>query len=206
MAAVHLLTAVVLNFVQFWQTSGQGKNRIFLVAIKYLFVMSTRFIGCNSTTLAKLIALSTTQNSTKAYSREVPNSPAVEDSQVFFYGFPALWLSNTALMCISCALRPVDVKFRWLVHSISSVEDTEMQLTLIFPPPSLLGSAKTWQMYHAWKKTKKSTPNSCTTTTISDDCIQEIAFYRRIVSYFMCRNEIAIAIAEEWDSHTAVVK
>ena len=79
-----------LYFVQFWQASGEGQNRIFLVAIKYLFVMSTRFIGCNSTTLAKLIALSTTQNSTKAYSREVPNSPAVEDSQVFF-----LWLSCT---------------------------------------------------------------------------------------------------------------
>jgi len=41
MAAVQLLTAVVVNFVQIWQTSGQGKNRTFLVAIKYLVVMST---------------------------------------------------------------------------------------------------------------------------------------------------------------------
>jgi len=38
MAAVQLLTAVVLNFVQIWQTCGQGK---ILVAIKYLVVMST---------------------------------------------------------------------------------------------------------------------------------------------------------------------
>jgi len=52
MAAIQLLTAVVLNLVQFWQTSGQGKNRAFLVTIKYLVVMSTCFICCNSTTLA----------------------------------------------------------------------------------------------------------------------------------------------------------
>jgi len=38
MAAIQLLTAVVLNFVQIWQTCGQGK---ILVAIKYLVVMST---------------------------------------------------------------------------------------------------------------------------------------------------------------------
>ena len=53
MAAIQLLTVVLLNFVQFWQTSGQGKNRAFLASC------STCFIGCNSTTLAKLIALST---------------------------------------------------------------------------------------------------------------------------------------------------
>jgi len=41
MAAIQFLTAVVLNLVQFWQTSGQGKNRTFLVTIKYLVVMST---------------------------------------------------------------------------------------------------------------------------------------------------------------------
>jgi len=34
MAAIQLLTAVALNFVQFWQTSGQGKNRADLVATK----------------------------------------------------------------------------------------------------------------------------------------------------------------------------
>jgi len=48
MAAVQLLTAVVLNFMQIWQTCGQGKKRAFLVAIKYLVVMS-KFTVCNST-------------------------------------------------------------------------------------------------------------------------------------------------------------
>ena len=53
MAAIQLLTAVVLNFVQFWQTSGQSKNRAFLASC------SIGFIGCSTTKLAKLIALST---------------------------------------------------------------------------------------------------------------------------------------------------
>ena len=67
MAAIQLLTAVVLNFMQFWKTRGQGQNRTFLVAINWVVVAQVIAIGCNSTTLAKLIALSIVQKSTKAY-------------------------------------------------------------------------------------------------------------------------------------------
>ena len=39
MAAIQLLTAVVLNLVQFWKTSGQGQKRTILVAINQLVVV-----------------------------------------------------------------------------------------------------------------------------------------------------------------------
>ena len=45
MAAIQLLTTVVLNFMQFWKTSGQGQNRAFPVAVNYLGVAQVLLVA-----------------------------------------------------------------------------------------------------------------------------------------------------------------
>jgi len=102
MAAIQLLTAVVLNFMQFWKTRGQGQNRTFLVAINCLVVVQVIAIGYNSTTLAKLIALSTVQKSTKAYLVQ-KYSITVEELTVFKW-LVLHWLCNCPLMILRSQL------------------------------------------------------------------------------------------------------